>query len=83
MFDSLAGRLDRVFERLRGRGKLSPENIRESLREMRRVLLEADVNYKVARDFIKRVEERALGVEVLKSLTPDQQFIKIVHETLI
>jgi signal recognition particle subunit SRP54 len=83
MFDSLAGRLDRVFDRLRGRGKLTPENIRESLREMRRVLLEADVNYKVARDFIKKVEARALGAEVLKSLTPDQHFIKVVNETLI
>jgi len=83
MFDSLAGRLDRVFDRIRGRGKLTPENIRESLREMRRVLLEADVNYKVARSFIKKVEERAMGVEVLKSLTPDQQFIKVVYDTLV
>ncbi len=83
MFDSLAGRLDKVFDRIRGRGKLTPDNIRDSLREMRRVLLEADVNYKVARSFIKKVEERAMGVEVLKSLTPDQQFIKIVHDTLV
>ncbi|MFC1572459.1 signal recognition particle protein [Candidatus Eisenbacteria bacterium] len=83
MFEALSGRLDEVFARLRGRGKLSPENIRDSLREIRRVLLEADVNYKVARDFIKQVEERALGVEVLKSLTPGQQLVKIVHEALI
>ena len=82
MFEALAGRLDQVIGRLRGRGKLSPENIRESLRDMRRVLLEADVNYKVARDFIKQVEERALGVEVLKSLTPGQQLVKIVYDVL-
>ena len=82
MFESLAGRLEQVFGRIRGRGKLTPDNIRESLREMRRVLLEADVNFKVARDFIKQVEERALGREVLESLTPDQQLIKIVYETM-
>ncbi len=82
MFESLAGRLEQVLGRIRGRGKLTPENVRESLREMRRVLLEADVNFKVARDFIKQVEARALGVEVLASLTPDQQLVKIVYETL-
>lgn len=82
MFEALAGRLDQVFSRLRGRGKLSPENIRNSLREMRRVFLEADVNYKVVGDFVRQVEERALGVEVMKSLTPDQQLVKIVHEAL-
>ncbi|MCK4304071.1 MAG: signal recognition particle protein [Candidatus Eisenbacteria sp.] len=82
MFEALAGRLDQVFTRLRGRGKLSPENIRDSLREMRRVLLEADVNYRVARDFIQQVEQRALGVEVLKSLTPDQQLVKIFQDVL-
>ncbi len=82
MFEALAGRLDQVFARLRGRGKLTPDNIRETMREIRRVLLEADVNYKVARDFIKQVEARALGAEVLKSLTPDQQLVKIVHESL-
>jgi len=82
MFEALAGRLDQVFARLRGRGKLSPENIRECMREIRRVLLEADVNYLVARDFIKRVEERALGVEVMRSLTPDQQVVKIVYDAL-
>jgi signal recognition particle subunit SRP54 len=82
MFEALAGRLDQVFARLRGRGKLSPENIRECMREIRRVLLEADVNYLVARDFIKQVEERALGVEVMRSLTPDQQVVKIVYDAL-
>lgn len=82
MFESLAGRLDQVFSRIRGRGKLTPDNIRESLREMRRVLLEADVNFKVARDFIKQVEERALGTEVLKSLSPGQQLVKVVYEQM-
>ncbi len=82
MFEALAGRLDQVFGRLRGRGKLTPENIRDTLRDIRRVLLEADVNYKVARDFIRQVEQRALGVEVLKSVTPDQQLVKVVHEAL-
>jgi signal recognition particle subunit SRP54 len=82
MFEALAGRLDQVFARLRGRGKLSPENVRDTLREIRRVLLEADVNYRVARQFIKQVEQRAMGVEVLKSLRPDQQLVKIVHDEL-
>jgi signal recognition particle subunit SRP54 len=82
MFEALAGRLDQVFARLRGRGKLSPENIRDCMREIRRVLLEADVNYLVARDFIKQIEERALGVEVMRSLTPDQQVVKIVYDAL-
>jgi signal recognition particle subunit SRP54 len=82
MFEALSGRLEQVFARLRGRGRLDPENIRETLREVRRALLEADVNYQVARDFIGRVEERAVGVEVLKSLSPGEQLIKVVHETL-
>ena len=82
MFEALAGRLDQVFARLRGRGKLTPEIVRECLRDIRRVLLEADVNYVVARDFIKLVEERALGVEVMRSLTPDQQLVKIVYDAL-
>ena len=83
MFDELTARLDSVFKKLRGYGKLSEQNMRESLREVRRVLLEADVNYKVARDFVAKVEEKALGREVLKSLTPGQQVIAVVHEELI
>ncbi|MCK4414262.1 MAG: signal recognition particle protein [Candidatus Eisenbacteria sp.] len=83
MFEALAGRLEETFSRLRGRGKLSPENIRETLREVRRALLEADVNYKVARDFIRQVEGRALGVTVLRSLSPGQQLVKVVHEALV
>lgn len=83
MFEALAGRLESVFDRLRGRGKLTPENIRESLREVRRALLEADVNYAVARDFVRMVEDRAIGVDVLKSLTPGQQLVKVVHDALV
>ena len=83
MFDELTSRLDTVFKKLRGYGKLSEQNMRESLREVRRVLLEADVNHKVAKDFVARVEEKALGREVLKSLTPGQQVIAVVHEELV
>ena len=83
MFDSLSGKLDEIFTRLRGKGKLTEENIRDSLREIRRALLEADVNFKVAKDFVQRVEERAVGTEVLKSLTPGQQIVSIVHDELI
>ena len=83
MFDELTSRLESVFKKLRGYGKLSEQNMKESLREIRRVLLEADVNYKVAKDFVARVEEKALGREVLKSLTPGQQVVAVVHEELI
>lgn len=83
MFEALAGRLEQTFSRLRGRGKLTPENIRESLREVRRALLEADVNFKVARDFVQDVEKRAVGGEVLKSLSPGQQLVKVVYDALV
>ena len=80
MFDQLSDKLEGVFKKLRGQGKLTEANIDEALREVRRALLEADVNYKVARDFIKRVKERALGQDVLKSITPGQQVVKVVHD---
>jgi signal recognition particle subunit SRP54 len=83
MFDSLSDRLDSVFRKLRGQGRLDESNIQEGLREVRLALLEADVNFKVVKDFIERVRERALGQSVLASLTPGQQVIKIVHEELI
>ncbi len=83
MFDNLSGRLDAVFKRLKGYGKLSEDNIQEGLREVRLALLEADVNYRVVKDFIASVREKALGQEVMDSLTPAQQVIKIVHEELI
>jgi signal recognition particle subunit SRP54 len=82
MFDDLSARLEGVLRKLRGRGVLTEENVRETLREVRRILLEADVHHKVARDFVARVETRALGQEVLKSLTPGQQVIKVVHAEL-
>lgn len=82
MFDQLSDKLEGVFSGLRQRGVLTEPMIREGLREIRRVLLEADVNYQVTRDFMKRVEEKALGERVLKSVTPGQQLVKIVHEEL-
>lgn len=82
MFEELTVKLESVFKKLRGRGKLSEKDVQEALRQVRRVLLEADVNYKVAKEFIAHVQERAIGQEVLKSLTPGQQVIKIVHEEL-
>jgi signal recognition particle subunit SRP54 len=83
MFDSLTEKLGSVFKKLRGHGKLSEENINEALKEVRLALLEADVNFKVVKDFIDRIRARAVGQEVLNSLTPAQQVVKIVHEELI
>jgi signal recognition particle subunit SRP54 len=83
MFESLGEKLESVFRRLRGHGKLTEKNIEEALREVRLALLEADVNFKVVKDFIDRVKGQALGQEVLMSLTPEQQFIKIVHTELV
>ncbi|HFC46553.1 MAG TPA: signal recognition particle protein [Dissulfuribacter thermophilus] len=83
MFDNLQKRLDSVFKKLKGYGRLTEENIQEGLREVRLALLEADVNYKVVKDFIARIKERALGQEVLESLTPGQQVVKIVQEELV
>ena len=83
MFEQLTDRLEGVFKKLRGHGKLSETNIDEGLREVRRALLEADVNYKVARSFVARVKEQAVGQEVLKSITPGQQVVKVVHDELI
>ncbi len=82
MFDSLTGKLESVFKKLRGRGLLKEADVKESLREVRLALLEADVNFKVVKDFIGRVQERATGQEILSSLTPGQQVVKIVHEEL-
>ena len=83
MFDSLSERLEGVFKKIKGQGRLDENNIQEGLREVRLALLEADVNFKVVKDFMERVRERATGQEVLSSLTPGQQVIKIVHEELI
>ena len=82
MFDNLSEKLDSVFKKLRGHGRLTEQHIKETMREIRLVLLEADVNFRVVKDFVARVGERATGQDVLKSLTPGQQVIKIVREEL-
>ncbi len=82
MFDRLSDKLAQVFKKLKGRGKLSPEDVNAALREVRLSLLEADVNYKVAKAFVEQIKGRAVGEEVMGSLTPAQQVIKIVHEEL-
>jgi signal recognition particle subunit SRP54 len=83
MFDNLSEKLNRTFKNLKGQGKLSEKNIQDALKDVRLALLEADVHYKVVKDFIGGIRERAIGEEVLDSLTPGQQVIKIVHEELI
>ena len=82
MFDTLGDKLNAALGPLRGRGKLDEEAISRAMREIRLALLEADVNFRVVKDFVARVKERAVGQEVLKSLTPGQQVVKIVHEEL-
>lgn len=82
MFDTLSDKLQATLGGLRSRGRLSEEDLNKALREIRLALLEADVNFKVVKDFVERVKERALGAEVAKSLTPGQQVVKIVHEEL-
>ena len=82
MFESLTEKFNRTFKRLRGQGKLTESNIKEALREVRLALLEADVHYKVAKTFVAVIGERAVGTEVLDSLTPGQQLVKIVNEEL-
>jgi signal recognition particle subunit SRP54 len=83
MFDTLSGKLQNAFRNLRGLGKISEENVAESMREVRMALLEADVNFKVARDFIERVKAKSLGAEVVQSIQPGQQIIKIIHDELV
>jgi signal recognition particle subunit SRP54 len=83
MFDSLSGKLQNAFRNLRGLGKISEINASDALREVRMALLEADVNFKVARDFIERVKTKALGAEVVASVQPGQQIIKIIHDELV
>ena len=83
MFEALTQRLEAIFDRLRGAGRLTEENIQEALREVRVALLEADVNFKVVRSFVERIREKAVGHEVLQSLTPGQQVVKIVHGELV
>jgi len=82
MFDSLKERLEGIFSKLRGKGRLTEEDINDALREVRRALLEADVNYKIAKDLVERIKERCLGQEVLSSITPAQQVYAVVYEEL-
>ena len=82
MFDTLTEKLNGVFQRLTGRGRLTERDVDEGLREVRRALLEADVDFRVARDFVARVKERALGNDVLESLSPGQQVVKIVNDEM-
>jgi len=83
VFTQLTDKFDTIFRNLRGLGKITDSNIQQTVREIRRVLLDADVNFHVARDFIKRVQERAGGTKVIKSVKPGEHFIKIIHQELI
>src|SRR5881394_2883018 len=83
MFDSLSGKLQNAFRNLRGLGKISEANVADALREVRLALLEADVNFKVARDFIERVKAKSMGQEVVQSIQPGQQIIKIIDDELV
>ena len=83
LFSSLSERFSHIFSKLTNRGKLTELEIKEAMREVRFALLEADVNYMVVKDFVKRVSEKAVGDEVMKSLTPSQQVIKIVNDELV
>ena len=82
MFEQIQSSLDKVFSSLRGQGKITKSNIDDSLRDVRRALLEADVNYKVVKSFIERVKDKSTGEKVFKSVTPGQQFIKIIKDEL-
>lgn len=83
MLDNLSGRFKDIFKKIRGHGKLSEDNIKDALREVRMSLLEADVNYKVVKDFTNKVSEKAIGSDVLRGINPAQQFIKLVNDELI
>src|SRR6185369_4766226 len=83
MFDNLSEKLQRVFKNLKGEGRLSAENMESALREIRVALLEADVNFRVVKQLIENIKEKAMGEEVLTSLSPSQQVIKIVKEELV
>ena len=82
MFEQLSEKLEGVFSRLRGRGVLTEADIKEGLREVRRVLLEADVNFQLTREFLERVEQKAVGISTLRTVSPAQQLVKVVHDEL-
>src|SRR4030065_2704519 len=83
MFENLSERLERSFRILKGQGRISEINVAETLKEVRRALLDADVNFKIAKQFTDTVKARALGQEVLRSVNPSQMMIKIVHDELV
>ena len=83
MFESLSDRLGKIFDGLRGRGALNEADVDVALREIRRALIEADVSLEVVRAFVEQVKDRAVGVEVTRSVTPGQQVVKIVHDELV
>ncbi|NLO67727.1 MAG: signal recognition particle protein, partial [Bacteroidales bacterium] len=83
MFENLSERLEKSFKLLKGQGKITEINVAETLKEVRRALLDADVNYKTAKDFTSTVKEKALGQDVLISLKPSQLMVKIVHDELV
>lgn len=83
MFDNLGSRFNEVFKKIKGHGTLTEENIQGALKDVRLSLLEADVNYKVVKDFVNRVKEKALGEDTLKGINPGQQFVKLVHDELV
>jgi signal recognition particle subunit SRP54 len=83
MFDNLSDKLESVFKKLRGQGVMTEDNIKEALREVRLALLEADVNFKVVKDFVENIRQKAVGTEVMQSLAPGQQVVRIVHDELI
>ena len=82
-FESLTEKLSNAFKKLRSKGKLTESDVKEAMREVRLALLEADVNFKVAKDFTNRVTEKAIGAEILESLTPGQQVVKLVNDELL
>ena len=81
-FESLGDKLQGVFKKLRGKGKLNEKDIKDAMREIKLALLEADVNFKVVKEFVNSVSEKALGAEIMESLTPAQQLVKIVNDEL-
>ena len=83
MLDNLGSRFQEIFKKVRGHGKLSESNIKEALKEVRMSLLEADVNYKVVKDFTNKILEKSVGTDVLKGINPGQQFIKVVNDELV
>ena len=82
-FDGLSARLQEITRKLKGKARITEDDLKEVLREVKLALLEADVNYKIVKDFVKVIEEKSLGQDVLKSLTPGQQVVKIVKDELI